>query len=423
MRGQSRLGPALIIEPPGELVGEVAQQATIASGRRRWSRWRAAFSAGECFRRRQVATGGGEGSLMRRARRGLAGESTGRFSGRSLSLGGPLSSPRWALSVSLERWRGEHRATRAINRWLGGWRAASGERMLRCGEMVSRRQIIEGQQRALSSPTDGDGHLAIDGGESGSRRAPGGLRRAPREAKMGSYAPYAQLQPPTRRQQVGAGEREPVGRSNIRALKTKLGLGSTAADFRSHHSHLLDDALSFRARPASKPEERSKGLTSRFGPRVCGDDGCESNEVAAAEEEEEEEEAGELERQVGSGKLAETMGPRTADGEQPATGGFGGPDEYKNFDPYSIYGDEDEEEDVWYSEERLFEVSPLGGSATGGSGPCSCCCCCCSCHSSGSQRSPRGSVRSSGLAFNGHSNRHLPMIVCYGQPFNRWPLR
>ena len=28
-----------------------------------------------------------------------------------------------------------------------------------------------------------------------------------------------------------------------------------------------------------------------------------------------------------------------------------------NFDPYSVYGDEDEEEDVWYSEERLFEVS------------------------------------------------------------------
>lgn len=32
----------------------------------------------------------------------------------------------------------------------------------------------------------------------------------------------------------------------------------------------------------------------------------------------------------------------------------------QDFDPYSIYGeDEDEEEDVWYSEERLFEVSSL----------------------------------------------------------------
>lgn len=28
---------------------------------------------------------------------------------------------------------------------------------------------------------------------------------------------------------------------------------------------------------------------------------------------------------------------------------------YRQFDPYSVYGDE--EEDVWYSEERLFEVS------------------------------------------------------------------
>lgn len=28
-----------------------------------------------------------------------------------------------------------------------------------------------------------------------------------------------------------------------------------------------------------------------------------------------------------------------------------------HFDPYSVYGEEDEEEDVWYSEERLFEVS------------------------------------------------------------------
>lgn len=27
------------------------------------------------------------------------------------------------------------------------------------------------------------------------------------------------------------------------------------------------------------------------------------------------------------------------------------------FDPYSIYGEEDDEEDVWYSEDRLFEVS------------------------------------------------------------------
>lgn len=32
-------------------------------------------------------------------------------------------------------------------------------------------------------------------------------------------------------------------------------------------------------------------------------------------------------------------------------------DFYRNFDPYSVYGEEDEEEDVWYSEERLFEVS------------------------------------------------------------------
>lgn len=30
---------------------------------------------------------------------------------------------------------------------------------------------------------------------------------------------------------------------------------------------------------------------------------------------------------------------------------------YRHFDPYSVYGEEDEEEDVWYSEERLFEVS------------------------------------------------------------------
>lgn len=31
-------------------------------------------------------------------------------------------------------------------------------------------------------------------------------------------------------------------------------------------------------------------------------------------------------------------------------------EDYRHFDPYSIYGEEDEEEDVWYSEERLFEV-------------------------------------------------------------------
>lgn len=34
-------------------------------------------------------------------------------------------------------------------------------------------------------------------------------------------------------------------------------------------------------------------------------------------------------------------------------------DDYRHFDPYSVYGEEDEEEDVWYSEERLFEVSSL----------------------------------------------------------------
>lgn len=38
--------------------------------------------------------------------------------------------------------------------------------------------------------------------------------------------------------------------------------------------------------------------------------------------------------------------------ESEATGAGG----YRHFDPYSIYS---EEEDVWYSEERLFEVSPL----------------------------------------------------------------
>lgn len=32
-------------------------------------------------------------------------------------------------------------------------------------------------------------------------------------------------------------------------------------------------------------------------------------------------------------------------------------EDYRHFDPYSVYGEEDEEEDVWYSEERLFEVS------------------------------------------------------------------
>lgn len=33
-------------------------------------------------------------------------------------------------------------------------------------------------------------------------------------------------------------------------------------------------------------------------------------------------------------------------------------DDYHNFDPYSVYNEEDnEEEDIWYSEERLFEVS------------------------------------------------------------------
>lgn len=32
-------------------------------------------------------------------------------------------------------------------------------------------------------------------------------------------------------------------------------------------------------------------------------------------------------------------------------------EDYRNFDPYSVYADEDDEEDVWYSEERLFEVS------------------------------------------------------------------
>lgn len=32
---------------------------------------------------------------------------------------------------------------------------------------------------------------------------------------------------------------------------------------------------------------------------------------------------------------------------------------YRHFDPYSVYGEEDEEEDVWYSEERLFEVRSI----------------------------------------------------------------
>ena len=34
-------------------------------------------------------------------------------------------------------------------------------------------------------------------------------------------------------------------------------------------------------------------------------------------------------------------------------------DLYRNFDPYSIYGDEDDEEDVWYSEEKLVQVNSL----------------------------------------------------------------
>lgn len=33
----------------------------------------------------------------------------------------------------------------------------------------------------------------------------------------------------------------------------------------------------------------------------------------------------------------------------------------RNFDPYSVYGEEDEEEDVWYSENRLVEVSEWRG--------------------------------------------------------------
>lgn len=44
------------------------------------------------------------------------------------------------------------------------------------------------------------------------------------------------------------------------------------------------------------------------------------------------------------------------------TGGAGGNLNNRNFDPYSVYGEEDEEEDVWYSEERLFEVSARSNS-------------------------------------------------------------
>lgn len=29
----------------------------------------------------------------------------------------------------------------------------------------------------------------------------------------------------------------------------------------------------------------------------------------------------------------------------------------RHFDPYSVYGEDDDEEDVWYSEQRVFEVS------------------------------------------------------------------
>lgn len=42
---------------------------------------------------------------------------------------------------------------------------------------------------------------------------------------------------------------------------------------------------------------------------------------------------------------------------------FAPEEDYRNFDPYSVYGEEDEEEDVWYSEERLFEVSETFGGA------------------------------------------------------------
>lgn len=35
------------------------------------------------------------------------------------------------------------------------------------------------------------------------------------------------------------------------------------------------------------------------------------------------------------------------------------PADHLHFDPYSIYGDEHEEEDVWFSEDRLFKVSSV----------------------------------------------------------------
>lgn len=166
--------------------------------------------------------------------------------------------------------------------------------------------------------------------------------------------------------QVGAWRHQDQGaalkRGEREVSPTPTGAGGLVDELSSgqFHESLLDDALSFDRGPhqAGKPNkwpkratndhrQQAKSQRSRAAPRR-------NDEEEEEEDEDADEEEADMEHQQ---ELVKSAGYEDDDQQRQ----FGGRRDglYKNFDPYSIYGDEDEEEDVWYSEEKLQQVSSL----------------------------------------------------------------
>lgn len=106
---------------------------------------------------------------------------------------------------------------------------------------------------------------------------------------------------------------------------------------------MLGDALSFQANTDSHLNELARIRRTQAAARskLIGDTNARGQQVEGNKSTRHHEEE---EQQV---NLKQEMNQTSQDSDQ----------DYRNFDPYSVYADEDDEEDVWYSEERLFQVS------------------------------------------------------------------
>jgi len=196
--------------------------------------------------------------------------------------------------------------------------------------MISRRQIIEGQQefeRALLAPAS----AAAKSGRAGAERWP---------------------------HPVGAGRgsrwRPTEGGKSVSQMREALEQRTRL--IRGHQDRLGPQVESGRSGPFARLDAKGKQQQQQQQQQLEEDDfeldmGEEMGPFGGRRRFQEEEEDDDEEELYDLGR-----------GEEATSGGHckersGPPADYRHFDPYSVYGEEDEEEDVWYSEERLFEVS------------------------------------------------------------------